>query len=48
MKQENGSRTREGSFEAVCEALNLDSDTVHKTMNQKIRQQQFIERIEKI
>jgi transcriptional/translational regulatory protein YebC/TACO1 len=41
-------RTKEGSFETVCEALNLDSDTVHKTMNQKIRQQQFIERIEKI
>jgi oligoendopeptidase F len=41
-------KTREGSFETVCEALNLDSDTVHKTMNQKIRQQQFIERIEKI
>jgi hypothetical protein len=41
-------KTREGSFETVCEALNLDSDTVHKTMNTKIRQQQFIERIEKI
>jgi hypothetical protein len=23
-------KTREGSFETVCEALNLDSDTVHK------------------
>ena len=41
-------KTREGSFETVCEALNLDPDTVHKTMNKKIRQQQFIERIEKI
>jgi hypothetical protein len=29
-------QTREGSFETVCEALNLDSDTVHKTMNQKL------------
>ena len=41
-------KTREGSFETVCEALNLDSDTVHKKMNTKIRQKQFIERIEKI
>jgi hypothetical protein len=29
-------------------AINLDSDTVHKKMNTKIRQKQFIERIEKI
>jgi hypothetical protein len=40
-------KTRKGSFETVCEALNLDSDTVHKKMNTKIRQKQFIERIEK-
>ena len=44
----NWFQKKAGTFETVCEALNLDPDTVHKTMNQKIRQRQFIERIQKI
>lgn len=41
-------KNRDGNFEMACEALNLDSDKVHKIMNQKINTQKFIERIEKI
>jgi len=41
-------KERDGNFDLVCEALDLDADKVHKIMNQKINQRKFIERIEKI
>lgn len=41
-------KNREGNFETVCEALDLDSDKVHKQMIQKIKQVQFIERMNKL
>jgi len=41
-------KERDGNFDLVCEALDLDADKVHKVMNQKINQRKFIERIEKI
>ena len=44
----NWFKHKEGTFETVCEALNLDSDRVHKTMTRKINQVLFQERLEKI
>ena len=44
----NWFKHREGTFETVCEALNLDSDRVHKAMSRKINQVLFQERLEKI
>ena len=44
----NWFKHKEGTFETVCEALNLDPDRVHKTMTRKINQILFQERIEKI
>ena len=41
-------KNRDGNFEAACEALDLDSDKVYRVMNQKIRQQKFLERMNKI
>jgi hypothetical protein len=41
-------KERDGNFDLVCEALDLDADKVHKVMNQKIQQRKFLERIEKI
>ena len=44
----NWFKHREGTFETVCEALNLDSDRVHKTMSRKINQVLFQERLSRI
>jgi|TARA_B110000211_G_C14053817_1_gene542404 transcriptional/translational regulatory protein YebC/TACO1 len=44
----NWFKTKEGSFETVCEALNMDADRVHKLMGSKIRQRQFQERLERL
>ena len=44
----NWFKHKEGTFETVCEALNLDPDRVHKTMTRKINQILFQERLEKI
>lgn len=41
-------KNRDGNFETACEALDLDADKVHKRMVQKIKQVQFLERINKI
>tara|TARA_R110000803_G_scaffold179720_1_gene242112 strand:+ start:868 stop:1179 length:312 start_codon:yes stop_codon:yes gene_type:complete len=41
-------KTKEGTFGTVCEALDIDSDRVHKIMTSKIRQKQFQERLAKI
>ena len=41
-------KTREGNFDLVCEALDLDADKVHKVMNQKIQQRKFIERMDRV
>ena len=41
-------RKKAGTFETVCEALNLDPDRVHKVMLSKIKQKRFMERLEKI
>jgi len=44
----NWFKHKEGTFETVCEALNLDSDRVHKTMTRKINQVLFQERLSQI
>ena len=44
----NWFQKKAGTFETVCEALNLDSDRVHKIMLSKIKQKRFIERLKKI
>ena len=44
----NWFKHKEGTFETVCEALNLDSDRVHKIMTRKINQILFQERLNKI
>ena len=44
----NWFKQREGNFEMVCEALNLDSDRVHKAMSRKINQVLFQERLDQI
>jgi len=44
----NWFKHREGNFEMVCEALNLDSDRVHKAMSRKINQVLFQERLDQI
>ena len=44
----NWFKHKEGTFETVCEALNLDSDRVHKTMTRKINQVLFQERLARI
>jgi len=44
----NWFKHKEGTFETVCEALNLDSDRVHKNNDSgKINQVLFQERLEK-
>jgi len=44
----NWFKHKEGTFETVCEALNLDSDRVHKIMTRKINQVLFQERLSQI
>ena len=44
----NWFKHKEGTFETVCEALNLDKDRVHKIMTRKINQILFQERLSKI
>ena len=44
----NWFKHKEGTFETVCEALNLDSDRVHKIMTRKINQVLFQERLARI
>jgi hypothetical protein len=44
----NWFKYKEGTFETVCEALNLDPDRVHKTMTRKINQILFQERLGRI
>jgi len=44
----NWFKTKEGNFETVCEALNMDSDRVHTIMKSKINQVIFQERLAKI
>lgn len=44
----NWFKYKEGTFETVCEALNLDPDRVHKAMTRKINQILFQERLGRI
>lgn len=44
----NWFKTKEGTFTEVCDALNMDSDQVHKIMKSRINQVIFQERLAKI